>query len=220
MYVPRHFALPEELASELLAAPGAGELITQHADGLVATHLPYLHDPEANRLILHVARNNSQCREPALGESLFLITTASEYISSTWYPSAPREGTWVPTWDYLTIHLYGDLIVHDDPAWTRQAVDVLMARHETSIGLGDMDPTYLAGQLRAIVGLELRIRRIEGKAKLSQNRSVEDVLGAIDGLRAAGAIQMAELVERYALPAARAKAELVDTVARRHRGLG
>ena len=220
MYTPRHFAMPAELQQRILAAPGVGDLVTVTADGLQATHLPYVFDPELGEhgsLLLHVARPNAQWRAEAMGESLFLITPATDYVSSLWYPSAEASGKYVPTWDYVTLHLYGRLIVHDDLAWTTMAVERLMAAHETSVGLADMPADYLAGQLRAIVGLQLELTRIEAKAKLSQNRTPDDVRGVIDGLAGVGASETQALVEEYALPAAERRAALIADVTARHR---
>lgn len=220
MYTPRHFVMPPELQAAILAAPGVGDLITHSSEGLLATHLPYVFDPslgEQGSLVLHVARPNQQWRETLDGEALFIITLASDYISSLWYPSAAESGKYVPTWNYVTLHLYGRLIVHDDLAWTTNAVERLMGRHENRIGLGDMPADYLGGQLRAIVGLQLELTRIEAKAKLSQNRTPEDVRGVIDGLDEAGAERLSALVQQYALPAAERRAALIADVAERHR---
>ena len=218
MYTPRHFQMPAELQQRLLAAPGVGDLITHGPDGLLATHLPYVFDEamgEHGSLVLHVARPNVQWRHE--GEALFIITAASDYISSLWYPSAEESGKYVPTWDYVTLHLYGRLITHDDLAWTTMAVERLMGVHESRVGLDDMPQDYLGGQLRAIVGLQLEVTRIEAKAKLSQNRTPDDVRGVIKGLDSVGANDMSALVHEYALPAAEARANLIADVATRHR---
>lgn len=220
MYTPRHFTMPADLQTRILAAPGVGDLITHGPSGLLATQLPYVFDPamgERGSLVLHVARPNQQWREALDGEALFIITVASDYISSLWYPSAAESGKYVPTWDYVTLHAYGQLIVHDDLAWTTKAVEVLMARHENRVGLNDMPSDYLDGQLRAIVGLQLEVSRVEAKAKLSQNRTPDDVRGVIDGLAEAGAVDTSALVEEFALPAAQRRATLIADVAQRHR---
>ncbi|MFT3862205.1 FMN-binding negative transcriptional regulator [Micropruina sp.] len=220
MYTPRHFAMPPELQRRLLAAPGAGDLITHGPSGLLATHLPYFFDDtmgEHGSVLLHVARPNQQWRETVEGEALFIITAASDYISSLWYPSAESSGKYVPTWDYVTLHIYGRLIAHDDVAWTTMAAQRLMGLHESRVGLADMPEDYLGGQLRAIVGLQLEVTRMEAKAKLSQNRTPLDVQGVIEGLQQAGADELAGLVEQYALPAAQRRADLIADVAARHR---
>lgn len=220
MYTPRHFGMTADLQQRMLAAPAAGDLITHGPSGLLATHLPYVFDAdlgEQGSLLLHVARPNQQWREAVEGEALFIITMASDYISSLWYPSAAESGKYVPTWDYATLHVYGRLVAHDDLDWTTMAAQRLMRAHETRVGLADMPEAYLAGQLRAIVGLQLQVTRIEAKAKLSQNRTPDDVRGVIEGLDDAGAEVMSHLVSEYALPAAKRRATLIADVAARHR---
>jgi len=92
----------------------------------------------------------------------------------------------VPTWNYITAHVYGQLVLHDDPAWVEQNVRQLADKHESGRQpeweVDDAPAAYISGQLRAIVGVELRISRIDAKFKLSQNRSDEDVAGVITGL--------------------------------------
>jgi transcriptional regulator len=96
----------------------------------------------------------------------------------------------VPTWNYVTAHVYGRLVIHDDPAWVEVNVRRLSERHERSRerpwSVDDAPEPYIAGQLKAIVGVEIVIDRVEGKWKLSQNRSEADVAGTIEGLEAAG----------------------------------
>jgi transcriptional regulator len=204
MYVPAHFAADDATVRELLARHGAADLITQTEDGLLATMLPFAYDPEAGQrgvLYGHVARNNDQWRKPALGESLAIVRGPDAYVSPSWYASKAEHGRVVPTWNYVTAHVYGRLVVHDDPEWVEGVVRRLTVKHETAKGepvwsVDDAPRQYIDGQLRAIVGLELQITRIEAKAKLSQNRSAADVEGVIAGLSARGDGRSAEAVKR------------------------
>jgi transcriptional regulator len=198
MYVPDHFRPTDEEVAALLASLGAGELITATADGLLATMLPLIWEapgssPEARqhgRLLGHVARNNRQWKVPALGEALVIVRGPDAYISPGWYATKREHGRVVPTWNYVTAHLHGRLVVHDDPAWCERNVRALVDRHEAGRlepwSVDDAPPPYIAGQLKAIVGVELIVSRIEAKTKLSQNRSKEDVAGAIHGLERTG----------------------------------
>ena len=203
MYVPAHFAVDDAEVHELLANHGAADLITLTDQGLLATFLPFVFDPDAGphgTLLGHVARNNDQWRVPAKGESLVIMRGADAYISPNWYQSKAEHGRVVPTWNYITAHVYGHLIVHDDPAWVEALVRRLTAKHEAAMPrpwtVDDAPERFVAGQLRAIVGVELAITRIEAKAKLSQNRPEADVVGVIAGLRAEGAAEAAEDVEQ------------------------
>lgn len=201
MYVPAHFSAGDAEVQELLAGCDAADLVTSTPRGLIATFLPVLYDPSAGEhgaILAHVARNNEQWREPATGESLFILHGPDAYVSPSWYPSKREHGRAVPTWNYLTAHVYGRLVVHDDPAWVESMVRRLTERHESgrepSWAVDDAPPNYIAGQLRAIVGLELVITRIEAKAKMSQNRPEADRAGVVDGYLAEGNTTMAEAV--------------------------
>ena len=121
MYVQTHFAAPGDAAvAELLAQHGAADLITATDSGLLATLLPFSYDPdqgERGALLGHVARNNDQWRRPAIGQALVIVRGPDAYVSPTWYASTAEHGRVVPTWNYITAHVYGNLIVHDDVAW-------------------------------------------------------------------------------------------------------
>jgi transcriptional regulator len=208
MYIPAHFAIDRAAVDELLAKHGAADLITLTEDGLLATMLPFLYDASAGEdgtLYGHVARNNDQWRKPAMGESLVIVRGPDAYMSPSWYAAKAENGRVVPTWNYLTAHVYGQLVVHDDPAWVEDVVRGLTAKHEAARlaspgqsmpwSVDDAPRKFIEGQLRAIVGLELQITRIEAKAKLSQNRPETDVPGIVAGLSARGDKPMATAVE-------------------------
>ena len=219
MYIPAHFAADQAVVDELLAKHGAADLITLTSDGLIATMLPFAYDPAAGEhgtLYGHVARNNDQWRKRALGESLVIVRGPDAYVSPSWYAAKAEHGRVVPTWNYVTAHVYGRLAVHDDPVWVEDVVRRLTAKHEAARlaspgqcpagpqAFGQEDRAwspddaprpFIEGQLRAIVGLELQITRIEAKAKLSQNRPVGDIAGIVGGLSARGDDPMATAVE-------------------------
>ncbi|MDQ0823266.1 transcriptional regulator [Arthrobacter sp. V4I6] len=193
MYTPAHFAADPEAVQALLARPAAANLVTMTSQGLLATLLPFVFDPSAGEhgaLLGHLARNNAQWSEPAIGEALVLIQGADAYISPSWYASKAEHGRVVPTWNYSTAHVYGHLVVHDDPAWLDSLVRRLTALHEAGSerpwAVDDSPERFIAGQLRAIVGVELLITRIEAKTKLSQNRPAADIDGVVAGLAARG----------------------------------
>jgi transcriptional regulator len=182
----------DEAVTELLTHHGAADLITITPHGLVATMLPFVYDAsvgDRGALLGHVARNNDQWRLPLLGEALVIVRGPDGYVSPGWYASKAEHARVVPTWNYVTAHVYGELVVHDDPDWLRQLVGRLTVKHEAPQtqpwAVTDAPASYVAGQLRAIVGLEVRISRIEAKAKLSQNRPEADVAGVIEGARGA-----------------------------------
>jgi transcriptional regulator len=192
MYVPQHFAPPDDAAvQDLLRHHGAADLVTSTADGLRATLLPFVYDePDDDhplgRLLGHVARPNDQWQLPALGDAMVIVRGPDAYVSPAWYPSKAEHGRVVPTWNYVTAHVHGPLVVHDDADWVESLVRRLTAKHEAGREPGwsvdDAPPEYVAGQLRAIVGLEVPIARIEAKWKLSQNRPEGDRLGVVAAL--------------------------------------
>lgn len=193
MYVPDHFRPDDDAVRDLLTHHGAADLVTQTDTGLVATMLPFVHDEtvgEHGALLGHLARNNDQWCRPAHGESLVIVRGPDAYVTPSWYPSKREHGRVVPTWNYVTAHVYGELVVHDDPGWVEALVRRLTEHHEAARELpwsvDDAPPRFFAGQLRAIVGVELLITRVEAKFKLSQNRPEADVDGVIDGLTATG----------------------------------
>ena len=205
MYVPAHFAVDEAATREFLVRHGAADLVTLTDEGLVATMLPFAYVPPGEdgglgTLHGHLARNNAQWKLPARGEALAIVRGPDAYISPAFYASKAEHGRVVPTWNYVTAHVYGELIVHDDAAWTESVVRRLTAKHEAGSArpwsVDDAPRAYIEGQLRAIVGIELLITRIEAKAKLSQNRPEQDIAGVVAGLRERGDARSADLVER------------------------
>ena len=201
MYIPAHFAPDDETVGELLRNHGAADLVTLTEQGLVATMLPFIYVPEAGEhgaLYGHVARNNPQWKLPAVGDALAIVRGPDAYVSPTWYASKAEHGRVVPTWNYVTAHVYGQFVVHDDPVWTERLVRRLTAKHEAANAhpwsVDDAPRAFIEGQLRAIVGIEVAISRIEAKAKLSQNRPAADVAGVIAGLRERGDARSADAV--------------------------
>ena len=210
MYVPAHFKPDDESIHELLRHHGAVDLVTSTPDGLRATMLPMIWvepagAPEAGVLGLlrgHFARKNDHWQQPVLGEAMAIVRGPDAYITPTWYETKREHGRVVPTWNYITAHVYGELVVHDDPAWVERNVRALTGKHERDRdprwSVDDAPSNYIDGQLRAIVGVELLISRIEAKFKLTQNRSAEDLAGVVAGLSDDGRADMATAVETAA----------------------
>lgn len=133
MYVPEHFAADDAVVGELLVRHGAADLVTATGQGLLATLLPFVYDPsvgERGTLLGHLARNNIQWQVPVLGEAMAIVRGPDAYVSPSWYPSKVDHGRVVPTWNYLTAHVYGRLVVHDEPGWVEALVRRLTDKHE------------------------------------------------------------------------------------------
>jgi len=200
MYIPRHFAIDDSAALHFLENLKNGHLVTSTNEGILSTLIPVRFDKTSNSLIGHLARGNSQWSIPANLEALFISSTVDSYISPSWYVSKTEHGKVVPTWDYMLAHVYGDLVVHDDVVWLRKALSDLTDSFEGSRTkpwkLDDAPEDYVNGQLRAIVGVELKVKRFEVSFKMSQNKTTADLDGVIAGLRIDGRIDVAEEVER------------------------
>jgi transcriptional regulator len=192
MYVPKHFAAPgPEAVHRLLAEAGASDLITHGPGGFEATTVPLIFDPAVGghgALLGHLARGNQQWQDADGAEALVVARGPDAYVSPSWYAVKQEHGRVVPTWNYTVVHAHGRLLVHDDPAWCEQLVRRLTDRHEAGRAqpwsVDDAPPRYVAGRLRGIVGIEVRITRLEAKFKLSQNRVAADRAGVADGLAA------------------------------------
>lgn len=204
MYTPSFNAVTEERdLRELVAAARAGWLVTVGPDGLpVATFLPVVW--REGTVLGHLSRANEQWRELQEGAACLVICTGPDaYVSPSWYATKQDGGRVVPTWNYSAVQLAGTVHVHDDVAWVRDVVTELTNLHERDRAhpwrVADAPEAYVEGQLRGIVGVEVRVSRVQGKAKLSQNRPAADRRGVIEGLRHepfAGAPLVAEAMEK------------------------
>jgi transcriptional regulator len=190
MYVPTHFAPDDEAVHELLAHNGAADIVTAGPDGLEATMLPFVYDRERGALLGHFARNNDHWRHIDGREALVIVRGPDAYITPTWYAAKAEHGRVVPTWNYEVAHVHGTVTIHDDTAWLADLVRRLTDHHERQRpapwSVDDAPQKYFEGQLRAIVGVEVTIGRIEAKFKLSQNRPDADIDGVVAGLRSVG----------------------------------
>jgi transcriptional regulator len=189
MFLPRHFAEtdPAEIAG-LLRRAGFGHLVVAAPEGLAATPLPFVVDDELTSVRAHLARPNDVWRL-APCDALVVVPVSDAYVSPGWYPSKSVDGRVVPTWNYEVVHLHGRLVVHDDADWVRRQISELTDLNESAMPapweVADAPDDFIDQLQRGIVGVELEVTRVEAKRKLSQNKSADDVAGAVAGLRAA-----------------------------------
>ena len=166
-----------------------GHLVSTSAEGFAATGMPLLLDRSAGVLRGHFARVNRQWKTLDGADVLVLFPLADGYVSPSRYPSKAVDGKVVPTWNYEVVQAHGTAAIHDDAAWVRRLVTDLTDHHESSgpaeggerWKVSDAPSEFIDRQLRAIVGVEVSITRVDGKRKLGQNRSDEDRQGVIDG---------------------------------------
>ena len=185
MYTPKHFeeARADALHGLIRAYPFA-TLVTHATAGLTANHLPF--ELVDGVLHGHVARGNELAQMDG-AEVLLIFRGPDGYISPNWYPSKHETGREVPTWNYAVAHVHGRLRVIDDAIWLRRLLETLTDQHEASQPqpwkITDAPDDHIEKSLRAIVGLEIAVERIEGKFKLSQNHPARNRAGVIAGLR-------------------------------------
>jgi transcriptional regulator len=175
MYVPPHFKVDEDAAWKIVLDAGAGMLVINTDEGLESVFVPVIVSEDRRTIRFHVARANAWWRAVKEDhEVLAIFLAASAYVSPNLYPSRVEHPGVVPTWNYVACEVRGRLSVHDDKEWTSTQVHDLTDHFESGNTppwrVEDSPADYIGHQLAAIVGLEIDVRSIQGKAKLSQNR--------------------------------------------------
>jgi len=192
MYVPPAFR-EDDLAvlHALMRDTRLANLVTATGEGLVATPLPLFLVPEEGSngtLYGHVARANPQWRLQPLSDAMALFTGKDAYVSPSWYASKAEHGKVVPTWNYIAVHAYGPIEYFEDANRLLDVVTRLTNLHEGGRApawtVDDAPEAFIRAQLRGIVGLRIPITRLEGKRRMSQNRSAADRAGVAAGLAA------------------------------------
>ena len=177
--------------------------MTSTEEGLDANHLPFELDAERGVLTAHVGRANPVWKKCGEGTDVLVIFRGEEsYISPNWYPSKHEFHRQVPTWNYEVVHVHGRMVVQDQEKFVRGVVARLTRTHETTEPkpwkMGDSSTEYIDEMLKAIVGIEIQIARLEGKAKLSQNREARDRLNAAEKLISKGSTELGKAMLKEA----------------------
>jgi transcriptional regulator len=187
MYTPAFNRVDDvDEVRRMVAAYRTAWLVTTDGDGLPqATFLPVIW--RGDTVFAHLAKANPHWRHIGEGTPALLIATGPEaYVSPSWYATKAEHGKVVPTWNYSAVQLRGTARVHHDREWLRAAVTDLTGRHEHERDepwhVTDAPAAYVEGQLSGIVGVEIDVTEVTGKAKLSQNRSPADRQGVVTGL--------------------------------------
>ncbi len=204
MYLPTQFSQPDsEELRRLIDDNELGTLVTLGSDGLNANHLPFLLSPGAEpygSLIGHVARNNVVWHDFSdAHDALVIFEGPSAYVSPNWYPTKVETHQHVPTYNYVVVHAYGRLVIHDDEKWLRGLLGRLTKKMEASQPkpwtMGQAPRDYMEAMIGAVVGIEVEVTRLVGKWKVSQNRLPVDQEGAAVGLRSTGAPEAAAIAQ-------------------------
>jgi transcriptional regulator len=206
MYVPSHFREERlEVIQALIREHSLATLVTIGTDGLTANHVPMLLDPAPDpygTLRGHVARANPVWRETDMGIPALAIFSGPEaYISPSWYETKNPAGKVVPTWNYAVVHAYGQIEFFHEPerlkTLVRALTDVNEAEFEHPWSIDDAPAAYIDNLLNSIVGIEIRIDRLQGKWKMSQNRVAADrrtVACALKNRGSEAAVEMAAII--------------------------
>jgi transcriptional regulator len=190
MYIPR--ANQEDripVLHKLIGDQPFASLVTMGSSGLFASHIPMVleHNGRLGQLRGHISRANTQWRDyiPSV-EALAIFSGPQHYITPNWYTEKQETGKVVPTWNYVVIHAYGYLKIIEDSEWLMAHLARLTNIHEADSPvpwkIGDAPADYIASLTKGVVGLEITIERLEGKWKVSQNRSEQDRSGVARGL--------------------------------------
>lgn len=202
MYIPPHFNEERvDVLHQLIREHGLATLVTYGPSGLIASHVPLVLDTSSadagagaerfGTLRGHLSRANQQWRDYSPDvQALAIFAGPQHYITPSWYPAKVEHGKVVPTWNYIVVHAYGRLETYDDRESLLANVEALTTHHEANRSkpwkVSDAPASYIDAQLKGIIGISLRIDRLEGKWKISQNRSAADQASVAAALHEAG----------------------------------
>jgi transcriptional regulator len=202
MYLPPAFREERlEILHALIRAHPLATLITAGPCGLIANLVPFclVEGGEKGILRAHIAKANDQVEALGAGaETLAVFHGPESYITPSWYASKREHGRVVPTWNYVVVQVRGTPRVIDDPAWVRAQIEELTSAQESRRPapwkVTDAPEPFISGQINAIIGVEIPVLSIDGKWKVSQNRSAADRQSVQKGLLEEGNAEMAALI--------------------------
>lgn len=213
MYCPATFEEQRpEVLQDLLAHHPLATMVHVGAQGLVVDHIPLLWRPDPDHaqgcLVGHVARANPLWQVDSEQTLVAVFQGPQTYISPNWYASKAVGGRVVPTWNYAVVHAHGHLRAQHDDRWKLALLNELTETHESTQAspwaVNDAPAEHITSLLKAIVGIEIPISRLQGKWKVSQNQPAANQATVVAGLRAAGSanqVAMAGLVKAFGQPA-------------------
>lgn len=203
MYIPQHFEEPDiSVMQALIRDYPLATLVTFSGDGLNANHIPLHMQTDENSpygcLHGHLARSNPLCRDIPSTEVLAVFQAENAYISPTWYATKAQTGKVVPTWNYAAVHAYGAMKMIDDAVWLRRQLEAMTAIHEAGLpepwSVSDAPADFTERLIGQIIGIEIRVTRLQGKWKVSQNQPAENRNSVIVSLNQSAKPAMATMV--------------------------
>jgi transcriptional regulator len=173
MYIPKYFNISDEnMIFNLIEENSFATLISQHNGEPYASHLPLVLNKIERAMYGHFARANGQWKDIPKQKVLVIFQGPHSYISPSWYETKNA----VPTWNYVAAHIYGEMEILDSEAEVFESLCQMVKKYEkptSSYRLEEVETSYVEGLSKGIVGFKINITRMEGKAKLSQNHSIE-----------------------------------------------
>ncbi|MCA0316411.1 MAG: FMN-binding negative transcriptional regulator [Candidatus Melainabacteria bacterium] len=205
MYIPQSFKEERvEVLHQLIRSNPFGMVISNGEEGPLLTSVPILlnqDDSKFGTLQCHIARANPHWRSIDGQKALVVFQGANAYISPNWYPTKEENGMVVPTWNYVMVQARGVARVVDDASWLKKQITTLTNQEESGFSqpwkVSDAPDDYIDGQIKAIIGIEIKIDTLEGKWKVSQNRAVKDRQGVANHFDSVDNTEMSELVKEY-----------------------
>lgn len=190
MYLPQVFREDRlEILHALMRSHPLATLVTAGAGGIKANLIPFgiVSDEGQGMLQAHLAKANDQISDLRAGaEALVIFQGPEAYITPSWYATKAEHGKVVPTWNYVVVQARGIPRVIEDHGWLREQIHQLTEAHEgprqKPWDVTDAPDDFITAQLNGILGIEIPISSIEGKWKVSQNRSEADRRGVCEGL--------------------------------------
>jgi transcriptional regulator len=189
MYLPKHFQVEDpEILAQLIANYPLATLVGSLDGHFEINHLPLMLSADGKKLHGHIARSNplSKVAEQENCEVTAVFHGPNAYITPAWYPSKRETGKVVPTWNYAVVHVQGQLSLMGESSWMRQHVaqmtDIHEPTYQSSWKLNDAPEEYVQMMLKAIIGIEIEVKSLVGKFKLSQNRSHSEYAGVLENL--------------------------------------
>ena len=187
MYLPKHFSVDDPaLLAQLIAEYPLATIVGSLENQLEVNHLPLMLSSDRTKLYGHIARVNPLVK--VAGSSNTSVTAIfngpQAYVTPAWYPSKKETGKVVPTWNYAVVHAQGNIKLIEDAQWLRSHVAQMTNIHEptyqSSWKLDDAPEDYVQMMLKAIIGIEIEVKSLVGKFKLSQNRPAQDYAAVVE----------------------------------------
>ncbi|GIM47732.1 transcriptional regulator [Collibacillus ludicampi] len=201
MYIPKAFEVNEKRKLvNFIKDNSFGILFTQNENGPFATHLPFLIDEskyDNGVLMSHMAKANPHWKDLGDKEVLVVFSGPHAYISPSWY----GEFNTVPTWNYVAVHVYGEFKVIDDKEEAKKIIEDTVNFYESSLPnpwLVNFEDKFINELMNGLVTFEIKINKVEGKWKLSQNHSIQRQQNLVNGLLSSNkynSLEIAKLIE-------------------------